>query len=134
MKISLVDRQIEWRQRLIAVLAGAGYPVDAYDRYECLAATLSAAAVTPDVVILGCVRYGSEEGELLQALVGRGLPVLVLASFLPWIQVPLLFRAGASDAFERPYSATRLRAAVEDGLRSLVPPCAGTNRAGSRAR
>jgi DNA-binding response OmpR family regulator len=133
MKISLVDRQIEWRRRLTEVLAGAGYPVDAYDRYECLATALATAAEAPDVVILGCVRYGSEEGKLLQALVGWGLPVMVLASFLPGVDVPLLFRAGATDAFERPYSALRLRAAVEDGLRSLVQPDAGASRAGSAA-
>jgi DNA-binding response OmpR family regulator len=116
-RILIIDRQKYWREMLAETLAEGDSQVALLDNYEYqVGGIYFAGEHTPDLVILGCVRVGMEERELIRRILADKLHLMVFSSLLPWEEMRELFSEGADDVADKSYDPDRLISAVEDVL------------------
>jgi DNA-binding response OmpR family regulator len=112
--ILIIDRQKYWREMAAGTLAEADSQIALLDTYDYQAeADYFADAKLPDLVILGCVRIGDEERELIHRILGEGLHLMIFSTLLPWEEMRHLFNEGADDVTDKTYDQERLINAVE---------------------
>jgi DNA-binding NtrC family response regulator len=116
--ILLIDRQDSWRERSARALAQAGFHVQTLDRYTL--PPVEEAMHSPDLVVLGCASVGPAEQELIDAILHRHWPLVVLSTALPWHTMRALFRIGANDVTDKPYDTNILVATVHQALDSIA--------------
>ena len=112
-EIWVVDHLDHWRTLAVEALRRAGLAIRDYREYSDLLAAPYGSV--PRLVLLGCVSSRAEELELVQELVRRGWPVIVLSSSLTLPDLRQLFHAGAADVIERPHAPAQLLSIVRAG-------------------
>jgi DNA-binding NtrC family response regulator len=114
-RILVIDRQKYWRELVADTLAETDYQVTLLDDYNYdTEAAYFTDGKTPDLVIMGCVRIGPEERELIHRILEDGLHLMVFSSLLPAAEMRDLFREGAEDVADKTYDQERLVTAVEE--------------------
>ena len=117
--IWIVDRLDYWRSFAAETLERGGFAVETYAHYDELPCR-SEGPAHPDLVVLGCACSRADERLLVEAIVRRGWPVLILSSRLSCEDLRLLFLAGATDVFPRPDSPDLLLSLVRGDLVELA--------------
>lgn len=114
-RILVIDRQKYWREMVADTLAEADSQVTLLNDYDYdTEATYFAGGKAPDLVIMGCVRIGPEERELIHRILADGLHLMVFSTLLPAAEMRDLFREGAEDVTDKTYDQERLVNAVEE--------------------
>lgn len=116
--IWLIDRRDHWRQQTADALAAEGYDVTPGASY---AYPPRAVRGQPRLVIVNGTRIGDDERRLIERILRRGHPLLVVASRLPTEQMRQLFRAGALDVVEMPPDRERMVALVGQAIQHAAP-------------
>jgi DNA-binding response OmpR family regulator len=116
-RILIIDRQRYWREMAADTLAEADSQIALLDSYGYQGkADYFPGAAVPDLVILGCVRIGQEERELIHRILGDGLHLMIFSTLLPWEEMRHLFHEGADDVTDKTYDQERLISAVDGVL------------------
>lgn len=116
-RILVIDRQEYWREMVADTLGKAYSQIALLDTYNYQGkANYFAGAKVPDLVILGCVRIGEEERELIHRILADGLHLMIFSTLLPWEEMRHLFHEGADDVADKTYDHERLINAVEGVL------------------
>jgi DNA-binding response OmpR family regulator len=113
-RILIIDRQKYWREMVADTLSEADSQIALLDTYDYQGkANYFAGEKIPDLVILGCVRIGGEERELIHRILADGLHLMIFSTLLPWEEMRHLFHEGADDVADKTYDQERLINAVE---------------------
>ena len=87
-------------------LGAAGFSADALDNYNNSSLRSRIKGEDPDLIILGCVRVGPEEQELIAQILHNKHHLLVLCAYLPEHIMRSLFLLGVDDVVDKPYHST----------------------------
>ncbi len=115
-RILIIDRQRYWREMAAGTLAEADSQIALLDSYDYQGKADYFPGAVPDLVILGCVRIGQEERELIHRILGDGLHLMIFSTLLPWEEMRHLFHEGADDVTDKTYDQERLISAVDGVL------------------
>lgn len=115
-RILLIDRQEYWRKLSAHALSEAGFAVSVLGSYSYSPDTAYFEEGPPDIVIIGCLKIGHEEQQLIVQLLADKHRVVVLGASLPWNDMRSLFLAGADDVADKTYDGAHLVRMVEEAL------------------
>lgn len=116
--ILIIDRQQHWRSLSARALREQGLAVSTLDTYEWYEVEIALGRI-PDIVLLGCPSIEQNEQELITQLLGYGVNLLVLCSFLSLPLMRSLFIAGVKDVAEKSYNPQSIVQIVNQALQSI---------------
>lgn len=103
-RILLIDHQSSWREAAGHALAEHRFLVKTSDAYTYSEPKCFVQGGAPDIVILGCASVRRDERRLIQDILAHKRRLLILCAGLLREDTRQLFRAGAEDVTDKPYS------------------------------
>jgi DNA-binding NtrC family response regulator len=113
MSVLVVDHQIYWRECAAEALRRKGYQISTTETYEEAMLRVEEGA-SWNIVLLGCATVESKEYRLIDYLVARGQPVIVLSTSLSVQKMRNLFLQGVADVTDKTYHQANIIAIVEE--------------------
>jgi DNA-binding NtrC family response regulator len=118
--IVLIDQQPYWRQIATEALKRVGFTVGVLDTYHYPPPQHDLESGTPDLVVLGCSRIGTEEQQLIEKVLSQKHHLLVLCTSFSWQTVRTLFLQGVDDILDKPYNPMKLVKIVNHTLEATI--------------
>jgi DNA-binding response OmpR family regulator len=97
-----------------------GFSVQQIDNYQDWENSQKRLDKTSALVILSCGKLGLKEEELIKSIKASGYVLLVLCNFLSATEARQIFRLGADDVADKPYTAINLQEIVHQTLSGIA--------------
>ena len=119
-KILIIDHQEGWRRRIAEMLKTSDYNVETFGDYDYPVDQIEPGQ-EPELVILSCSHITGAEIGLVERMLTKNLPVVVLSTSIPWAEMRRVFLAGAEGVVDKPYTKKHLDNIIKTALQSTQP-------------